>query len=97
MSDMTKSLTELFVLSACGKLAPLQVSNETVSEKPLGGLNDRGDAFHCGLQNRPAFIEGKDSLVEEPLKHSGSDSAASQRTPHCVVVLVVRHGKFSKW
>jgi hypothetical protein len=72
------SLPELFVLAACGKLSPLQSSNDLGGLPSVSGLHDRGEASHGPIQNVTGLCEVDNPLVEKSLKECGGDGTASE-------------------
>jgi hypothetical protein len=75
--DMEKSLAELFVLAACGKLAALKGGDDLGSLVSFGGLDAGAKRLHSLGENRPAFVQSENPLVEQDVKNGRGNGPAS--------------------
>jgi hypothetical protein len=73
---MERSLSVLFVLAACGKLAALEGADEANGAHTLGSLHDKTQRSDGAIKDRPAFVERKGALIEESFEKGGRDSSA---------------------
>jgi hypothetical protein len=72
------SLPELFVLAACGKLAPLQYADDLGGLPTSGRLHDGSEALHGPVKDATAFHQVEDALIKQGLKQSRGDNSAGQ-------------------
>jgi hypothetical protein len=75
---MELDLCELFVLAACGKLPALERTDELSGGEALGGLHNGTERAQSAIKDAPAFVERKNTFVEEGLDKSAGDSAPSE-------------------
>jgi hypothetical protein len=73
---MELNLSDLFVLAACGKLPALEFGDDLGGDHALGALNNEAQRAHGAVKDSPAFVEGKNALVEEGLEKGRRNGAA---------------------
>jgi hypothetical protein len=74
---MTLSLSEIFVLAACGKLALLEGSDDLSSLVAAGSLHDGSEAFHRPIQNVTPLLKGNDPRVEKDFEECCGNGTSS--------------------
>jgi hypothetical protein len=72
------SLSELFVLAACGKLSALQGADDLGRLPTTRRLHDGSEPFHGPVEDAPTLRQVEDALIEQGLKEGGGNNSASQ-------------------
>jgi hypothetical protein len=70
--------SELFVLSGCGKLPPLEIADNAKGIGALGCPDDGPKTAHRGLENSPRLVQRERAFSEEGLQQCTNNSSASE-------------------